>query len=56
MVIVTSLAEVWIEILPATLSGGTPSVTSLAEVWIEISSCMKVSGSKEGHFPCGSVD
>ena len=36
---VTSLAEVWIEIpLPPVAPPGVP-VTSLAEVWIEISIC-----------------
>ena len=33
---VTSLAEVWIEILKSALDEHSPSVTSLAEVWIEI--------------------
>ena len=33
---VTSLAEVWIEIISATMSTMSLSVTSLAEVWIEM--------------------
>ena len=33
---VTSLAEVWIEMISISLNSLNPSVTSLAEVWIEI--------------------
>ena len=36
MTIVTSLAEVWIEISFFQCKKGTGAVTSLAEVWIEI--------------------
>ena len=53
---VTSLAEVWIEMLVADLVGDILPVTSLAEVWIEIVGkylCTLTTGS---HFPCGSVD
>ena len=35
--LVTSLAEVWIEIYPFYLHRGSTDVTSLAEVWIEMS-------------------
>ena len=35
-IIVTSLAEVWIEICPSPSGSLSLSVTSLAEVWIEM--------------------
>ena len=39
---VTSLAEVWIEIIWEKIPPGTSIVTSLAEVWIEIYTCLMV--------------
>ena len=33
---VTSLVEVWIEIVYSSLGGGKKNVTSLVEVWIEM--------------------
>ena len=54
--LVTSLAEVWIEILHLFGYCQTLSVTSLAEVWIEINEgTLKIYWPCR-HFPCGSVD
>ena len=39
---VTSLAEVWIEICRRTKEHKGRRVTSLAEVWIEIYRCLKI--------------
>ena len=53
---VTSLAEVWIEIVIVAISRTASRVTSLAEVWIEmqIRLCQRIRSHR--HFPCGSVD
>ena len=40
---VTSLAEVWIEIVSMNNASGKLAVTSLAEVWIEIANCAATS-------------
>ena len=53
---VTSLAEVWIEILPVARSSSLVTVTSLAEVWIEIVCLYLPVLTFHRHFPCGSVD
>ena len=53
---VTSLAEVWIEILLFLNKFCQSSVTSLAEVWIEISFLVVAVADAVRHFPCGSVD
>ena len=53
---VTSLAEVWIEIVIMMKQQQIHLVTSLAEVWIEIMILMVQQGLTYGHFPCGSVD
>ena len=54
--VVTSLAEVWIE-MPVTFeSDFFPLVTSLAEVWIEITRRCRNITDWIRHFPCGSVD
>ena len=53
---VTSLAEVWIEIVTLDAKAATAYVTSLAEVWIEISYLHSIPLRKQRHFPCGSVD
>ena len=54
--LVTSLAEVWIEILVKWYAISASCVTSLAEVWIEINTVAKLTKNENGHFPCGSVD
>ena len=56
MDVVTSLAEVWIEMSPAWSIKNKSEVTSLAEVWIEIVSNRGSQYRRIGHFPCGSVD
>ena len=53
---VTSLAEVWIEILQIVNGSQGMKVTSLAEVWIEIYIYCDSTFPWHGHFPCGSVD
>ena len=53
---VTSLAEVWIEIQSLRLYQYSKNVTSLAEVWIEIYKEHRRYKNNDGHFPCGSVD
>ena len=53
---VTSLAEVWIEIVYSSLGGGKKNVTSLAEVWIEMLVALTDDRITYRHFPCGSVD
>ena len=53
---VTSLAEVWIEILVIQIQNIYLTVTSLAEVWIEMLSLHPCSHLLQCHFPCGSVD
>ena len=53
---VTSLAEVWIEIRNVALKASGKFVTSLAEVWIEISQSFRHIHPVHRHFPCGSVD
>ena len=53
---VTSLAEVWIEITATGRGYLYRAVTSLAEVWIEIADPIVCLTSRERHFPCGSVD
>ena len=54
--VVTSLAEVWIEITLTTNYIIVKIVTSLAEVWIEIWLQQPLLELDESHFPCGSVD
>ena len=56
MGLVTSLAEVWIEIVLVLNIPQKTYVTSLAEVWIEIAVRRKKTMKCCGHFPCGSVD
>ena len=56
MKIVTSLAEVWIEILLLLSACINSIVTSLAEVWIEMPAAGLITNNKTRHFPCGSVD
>ena len=56
MHLVTSLAEVWIEMQTATEAVTATEVTSLAEVWIEICLDFICFTSICSHFPCGSVD
>ena len=53
---VTSLVEVWIEILLKCKTHSLYIVTSLAEVWIEIQKEVDEAVKKRRHFPCGSVD
>ena len=53
---VTSLAEVWIEIVVMEKNTAQSRVTSLAEVWIEILHYPGCDSVKPRHFPCGSVD
>ena len=53
---VTSLAEVWIEMLLIDKDMKKKDVTSLAEVWIEITSKVMRGAGRFCHFPCGSVD
>ena len=53
---VTSLVEVWIEIVPESGDLHLPPVTSLVEVWIEIPTMDIRSTMLVSHFPCGSVD
>ena len=55
-ILVTSLAEVWIEIFKMSITLVVTVVTSLAEVWIEISRKDGKDSGRRGHFPCGSVD
>ena len=54
--LVTSLAEVWIEIAVLRSLSYTSPVTSLAEVWIEICYIHFHHSGMQRHFPCGSVD
>ena len=54
--VVTSLAEVWIEIFMETALTTSSIVTSLAEVSIEIRTVTPDSKGRTCHFPCGSVD
>ena len=54
--IVTSLAEVWIEIVISSKQIVGTCVTSLAEVWIEIVFVILHFLQPCCHFPCGSVD
>ena len=53
---VTSLAEVWIEIIIIMVNAMLRLVTSLAEVWIEIEGNEETIQELKCHFPCGSVD
>ena len=53
---VTSLAEVWIEIDVYEEFYQWKYVTSLAEVWIEIRWWIVSNSNTLGHFPRGSVD
>ena len=54
--LVTSLAEVWIEIWDTFDESPPYKVTSLAEVWIEIIMTASWKIQVLSHFPCGSVD
>ncbi len=54
--VVTSLAEVWIEMINWTRSRSIVPVTSLAEVWIEIASGYLLRCIPDRRFPRGSVD
>ena len=56
LLMVTSLAEVWIEIMYSRLFFPRFFVTSLAEVWIEIPLTYFRKLPQSRHFPCGSVD
>ena len=54
--VVTSLAEVWIETLKCNERHKRMTVTSLAEVWIETTYKSDLERPRSRHFPCGSVD
>ena len=56
LLLVTSLAEVWIETANRTRINVHQIVTSLAEVWIETGAQTGSGATASGHFPCGSVD
>ena len=56
MELVTSLAEVWIEMESWDAEKFSYGVTSLAEVWIEIAKYIRLQQQERCHFPCGSVD